>query len=157
MFKSRSITDLRIRTRRGRIIMVTIGLVEPIGGATRSSAPWWTEGAKWLTLQFKRVQDGSRVTPTQFRIQWHKPLVENNRNKIKAPSWCYHVGGHPWIHQENIKTKISAPTLNLTWLWAVISKCKSGTALREIWPGAKYKHCRTFYDLSNGYLHALIG
>jgi hypothetical protein len=39
MFRSRSVTDLRIRTRRGNIIKVMIGLVEPMGGARQSSAP----------------------------------------------------------------------------------------------------------------------
>jgi hypothetical protein len=66
------------------------------------------------------------------------------------------IGGYPWIHQENFKTKISAPTLNLTWLQAAVSKYKSETSLREIWPGAKYKNCRGLPDLSNSYLHDLI-
>jgi hypothetical protein len=26
----------------------------------------------------QRVQGGSKVIPTQFRIQWYKPLVANN-------------------------------------------------------------------------------
>jgi hypothetical protein len=148
MFRSRSVTNLRIRTCMGKIIKVMIDLVELMGGATWSSAPWWTEGAEWLTLRFKRVQDGSKVTPTQFRIQRHKPLVENNKSKIKAPSWCWSTTtcGHPWIHQENFKIKISALTPNLTWLRAVVSKCKSETALREIWLGAKYKSYRRLFS-----------
>jgi hypothetical protein len=84
----------------------------------------------------------------------------------KEPSWIYdechimllehHGGGHPWFLPEEFKMKISVPMLNLTWLWATVSKCKSGTDLRETWPGTKYKSCRTLSDLSNGYLHTLI-
>jgi hypothetical protein len=39
------------------------------------------KGAEGLTTGFKRVHDGSKVIPMQFRIQRHTPLVENNGNK----------------------------------------------------------------------------
>jgi hypothetical protein len=46
----------------------------------------------------------------------HKPLVANNGNNINTTS-CHRntmIGGHSQIHQKNFKTKISAPTPNLT-------------------------------------------
>jgi hypothetical protein len=66
------------------------------------------------------------------------------------------IGGPPRIHQENFKTKILAPMLNLTWLRAAVNKGKAETALRDNWLGAKYKGCRTLSDISNGYFYALI-
>jgi hypothetical protein len=39
-------------------------------------------------MGFKRVQDGSMVVLTQFRIQRYKPLVEINGEKINTPSYC---------------------------------------------------------------------
>jgi hypothetical protein len=88
----------------------------------------------------------------------HKHLVVNKGNKINTTSCRGNTmtGGHPWIHQENFKTKILAPTSNLTWLRAAVSKYKSGTILREIWHGAKYKSCRTLSYLSNHYLDTSI-
>jgi hypothetical protein len=66
------------------------------------------------------------------------------------------MGGHHWIWQENFKTKILAPTSNLNWLQAAVSKCNSGANVVGIWPGAKYKSYRTLSHLSNSYLYALI-
>jgi hypothetical protein len=109
MFRSRSVTDFKIHTHRGKIIKVMIGLVEPMGGATWSGAPWWTEGAERLTLTFKTTQGGSKVIPAQLRSQSYNALVETNRNMINTPSWCWSAmtGVHPWIHQGIFKTKIS--------------------------------------------------
>jgi hypothetical protein len=46
--------------------------------------PYGREYLQWGS----RVQDGSMVILTQFRIQRYKPLVEINRDKINTPSCC---------------------------------------------------------------------
>jgi hypothetical protein len=142
---------------KGGFIKVTSGLMGPMRkvDTIRCLSNRW-KGAGGFTMWFKGVQGVFRVIPMQLRSQRYNALVETNVNKINAPSWYWNtmIGVHPWIHQENFKMKILAPTLNLTWLRAAVSKCKFGTALKEIWPRSKYDKWSMSYDfLSFSELH----
>jgi hypothetical protein len=145
---------------KGGFIKVTSGLMGPMRKGDRIRClSNGRKGAGGFTMWFKWVEGAFRVIPTQLRSQRYNALVETNKNKINAPSWCWNsmIGVHPWIHQENFKMKILAPSPNLTWLRAAVSTCKSRTDMREIWPGGKYKSYRRLFSLSKGYLHATNG
>jgi hypothetical protein len=83
---------LWFQNNKDTLFKVMIGLVEPMrGGDTiRCLLMSHMGGSIYNGVQEwgSRVQDGSMVILTQFRIQRYKPLVEINRDKINTPSCC---------------------------------------------------------------------
>jgi hypothetical protein len=142
----------------------TIGLAEPMGGVTRSGVLGWakeregsqsgSKSSRWL-LGYTNMNHASKMEPSRWDPSCEK---SNHGRKINAPScwWSTMTGVHPWIRQENFKTKILASMSYLTWLRAAVRKLNSGTDVPGIWQGAKGNSCIRLFPLSNGYLHTPI-
>jgi hypothetical protein len=146
------------------LIKVMIGLAELMGGVTWSGVPRWAkewEGSQSGSKSSRRLQGYtntnlvSKMEPPTWDPSWKK---SNHGCKINDPSYCWSTTtrSHPWIRQENFKTKISAPPLNLTWLRAAVRAFYSGADMSRIWLGSQYDNYRRLFPLSNSYLHALI-
>jgi hypothetical protein len=154
----------RSKISKGGFIKSTSGLTEPMGGVTWSGVIGWAkeiEGSQSGSKGSRRLQGYTNTNhASKMEPSWWDSSCEksNHEHKINASSCCWSTmtGGHLWIHQENFKIKISAPTLNLTWLWAAFIKINYGADMPGIWLGEQYNSYRRLFSLSNGYLHVLI-
>jgi hypothetical protein len=61
--------NVMVPNNKDNLFKVRIGLVELMRGGITIRCLWWPKRAEGLTMTFKRAQGGSKVTPTQFRIQ----------------------------------------------------------------------------------------
>jgi hypothetical protein len=67
---------------KDKLIKVTIGLAEPMREGNMIRCLLMSQWAGRVTMWFERVQGGSKVILTQFRIQRHNPLVEDQRKHV---------------------------------------------------------------------------
>jgi hypothetical protein len=107
---------------KDELIEVTIGLAEPMGEGDTIQCLLMGNGAEGFANRFEEFKVAlvlsNVIQASKIETSRRDPSYErsNHGHKKNTTSCCGNTitGGHSRIRQENFKTKISAPTLNLT-------------------------------------------